>query len=135
QPVTIRARISAPLGVGTVTPSYQVVVPGNYIPATLPLSNAFILNDPLQPLPANAAFENAANWTSVPMNDDGSVAGDMPGDGIFSAVVPTQAHRTLVRYRIFAQDLAGLQVRVPATDDPRRNFAYFVYNGVPNYTT
>jgi len=111
------------------------VAPGNYIPATLPLSNASILNDPLQPLPANAAFENAANWTSIPMTDNGSVAGDMPGDGIFSAIVPAQPHRTLVRYRIFAQDLSGLQVRVPATDDPRRNFAFFVYNGVPIYAT
>ena len=134
QPVTVRARISDPQGVGAVTLSFQLNAPGSYIPATLPLTNAQILANPFQPLPANPIFENPSTWINFPMMDDGSVAGDIPGDGIFSAVVPARPHRTLVRYRITAQDLTGLQVRVPAADDPRRNFAFFVYNGSPIYT-
>jgi hypothetical protein len=134
QPITVAARISDPQGVGAVSLSYQLNNPGAYIPSTLPLTVSQILANPLQALPANPAFENAASWISVPMVDDGTVAGDIPGDGIFTGRIPAQPHRTLIRYRITAQDLTGQQVRVPASDDPRRNFTAFVYNGLPFYT-
>jgi hypothetical protein len=133
QPVTVTARVSDPQGVGAVTLSYQVVAPGNFIPSTLPLTNAQILANPSQSLPANPAFELVANWTTIPMVDDGSVAGDVVGDGIYTAIIPAQAHRTLVRYRISANDLSSLNTRVPAPADPRKNFAFFVYDGVPTY--
>jgi hypothetical protein len=38
-------------------------------------------------------------------------------------------HRTLVRYRITATDLNSASVRIPSTDDPRKNFALYVYDG------
>jgi hypothetical protein len=133
QPVTVTARISDPQGVGTVQLAYQVCAAGSFIPATLPLTNAQLLANPTLDLPLNPAFEAAANWTTIPMVDDGSVAGDIAGDGIFTAIIPAQAHRTLVRYRITATDLAGASARIPSADDPRMNFAYFVYNAVPNF--
>ncbi len=133
QPITVSARVSDPQGVGAVTLSYQVVAPGSYIPSTLPLTNAQILANPAQALPANPAFESAANWTTIAMVDNGSVAGDIVGDGVYTAVIPAQPHRTLVRYRINATDLGGASARVPSTDDPRKNFAVFVYDGVPTY--
>jgi hypothetical protein len=132
--ITVSARISDPQGVGSVTLSYQVNAPGAYIPSTLPLTVSQILANPLQALPPNPAFEAVASWTTVPMVDDGTIAGDIPGDGVFTGRIPAQPHRTLVRYRITAQDLGGQQVRVPAVDDPRKNFTVYVYNGVPFYT-
>ncbi len=135
QPITVSAKVSDPQGVGAVTLRYQIVAPGNFIPGTLPLTNAQILANPAQPLPPNPAFELPANWTTIPMVDDGSVAGDIPGDGNYTAIIPAQQNRTLVRYRINATDLTALSTRVPAADDPRKNFAAFVYDGVPAYST
>src|SRR5690606_3766048 len=40
---------------------------------------------------------------------------------------------TLVRYRIVVTDTLGLSAMVPYEDDPSLNFAYFVYDGVPEY--
>ena len=132
QPTTITARVSDPQGVGSVQLGYQICAPGSFIPSTLPLTPAQLLANPKQPLPVNPAFESPGNWTMVPMTDAGG-AGDTAGDGIFTAKIPAQPHRTLVRYRIFATDLAGAAVRLPATDDPRKNYAFFVYDGVPDY--
>ena len=131
--VTITARVSDDQGIGSVQLAYQLCVAGSFIPATLPLTNAQVLANPNQELPLNPAFELPANWTTIPMVDDGSVAGDIPGDGLFTARIPAQPHRTLVRYRVTATDLASATVRVPGTDDPRKNYAYFAYNGVPDY--
>ncbi len=131
--VTVTARVSDGQGVGSVQLAYQLCVAGSFIPATLPLTNAQLLANPDQSLPLNPAFELPANWTTIPMVDNGSVAGDIPGDGLFTARIPAQPHRTLVRYRITATDLASATVRVPGTDDPRKNYAYFSYNGVPAY--
>ena len=135
QPITISAKVSDPQGVGAVTLSYQIVAPGNFIPATLPLTNAQIVANSQQALPVNPAFELPANWTTITMVDDGSVAGDNVGDGEYTAIIPAQPHRTLVRYRINANDLTALSTRVPSTDDPRKNFALFVYDGVPAYVS
>ena len=133
QPVTITAQISDPQGIGSVQLAYQICAPGNYIPSTLPLTNAQLLANPTQNLPPNSAFELAANWTTITMVDDGSVPGDLAGDGIFTARIPAQPHRTLVRYRITATDIPGAALRIPAADDPQKNFTYFTYDGVPTY--
>ena len=137
QPIRVTARVSDRQGLGAVTLNYQVVAPGNFIPAELPRTNAEILANivanPDYPRLANADFESPANWISLPMTDDGASGGDTAGDGVFTAVLPPQSHRSLVRYRIEATDLAGNTVRVPAANDPARNFACFVYNGVPAY--
>ena len=68
------------------------------------------------------------------MADDGSVAGDMPGDGIFTARIPAQPHRTS---GALSRSLPRICWERPC--DCRRltirekNFALFVYDGVPNY--
>ncbi|MES2569679.1 MAG: lamin tail domain-containing protein, partial [Verrucomicrobiota bacterium] len=133
EPVTVTARIADKEGVGAVQLLYQVCAPGGFIPSTLPLTNAQMLAAPPNALPNNPAFEAAANWITTTMVDDGSIASDIPGDGIFTGQIPPRPHRTLVRYRILANDLQGASVRIPAADDPRKNYAYYVYNGVPDY--
>ena len=64
--MTVQARVSDSQGVGSVQLAYQICAPGNYIPGTLPLTNAQILANPDQPLPVNPAFENPSNWTTDP---------------------------------------------------------------------
>lgn len=130
----ITAKVTDPQGVGSVQLLYQIVAPGNFIPATFPRSAAQILADPAGPRPVNPALENPANWTTVAMTDNGAGADAVAADGIFSASIPPQAHRSLIRYRIAATDLPGSQVRVPYPDDESLNFACFVYNGLPDYT-
>jgi len=131
--VTVTAKVTDPQGVGSVQLAYQVVAPGDFIPARLPRSRDQILADPYGERPVNPAFEDPANWTAVAMVDDGSGADAVAGDSVFTATVPAQAHRTLVRYRITATDLGGASVRVPYAGDPSLNFAWFVYDGVPDY--
>lgn len=136
--IVVTARVSDRQGLGSVQLKYQLVAPGSFIPAEDPRTNTDILNNivanPDYPRPANPAFENAANWVTVNMSDNGSVSSDVEGDGIFTAVIPPQGHRTLVRYRIFATDLSGNTNQYPAVDDSSRNFAVFVYNGLPGYS-
>ena len=67
------------------------------------------------------------------MNDGGFDGDAVAGDDLWSATLPAQAHRTLVRYRITVTDGLDLAARVPYSDDLARNFAYFVYDGVPDY--
>ena len=115
QSVKIRAKVTDPEGVTNVVLQYQIVDPGSYIEIT------------------DAAYTN--NWVSVTMNDAGS-GGDMAaGDDVYTATLPgsLQVHRRLVRYRMIANDGTGNSVRVPYGNDPQPNFAYFVYNGVPEW--
>ena len=76
------------------------------------------------------------SWTTLAMHDDGLNGDAVAGDGVYSVVLPgsLQTNRRLVRYRITATDALGASIRGPYADDPQPNFAYFVYNGVPNYT-
>ncbi len=136
--VTITAKVTDPEGVASVVVAYQVVTPGNYIPATLPLIAAQLNSLNANPTLTNAlnpAFENPANWTSVAMHDDGLNGDAVAGDSIYSALIPQQANRTLVRYRITCSDALGQSRRAPFEDDESLNFAYFVYDGIPNYLT
>src|SRR6185369_14211151 len=89
---------------------------------TMPMTNAL-----------NPAFEAPGNWTTVPMHDDGANGDVVAGDGIYSVVLPQQAHRSLVRYRITCTDTLGASRRAPFEDDPSLNFAYFVYNDLPAF--
>ena len=113
--VTITIKITDDDGVDAVTLDYQLVDPGNYIRIT------------------DAAYQ--ASWTSMVMRDDGTGGDERAGDDVFSAVLPgdLQTHRRLVRYRIHATDRVGTSVTVPYVDDPQPNFAYFVYDGVPDW--
>jgi len=57
-------------------------------------------------------------------------------DGLYVGTLPAsvQVNRRLVRYRLMATDGVEASVRVPYPDDPQPNFAYFVYDGVPEWT-
>ncbi|MDP6546263.1 MAG: lamin tail domain-containing protein, partial [Phycisphaerae bacterium] len=134
QATVLTAKVTDPNGVAAVDLHYQFVLPGAYIPAYLPLTTSQLISNPAQPRPANPAFEAPANWTTVVMVDDGTGADATAGDDIYTATIPAQINRTLVRYRITVTDTLGASVRAPYTDDPSLNFAYYVYDGVPDYT-
>ena len=128
----ITAKVTDPDGVASVVCRYQVVAPGSYIPSHLP--NAIVSNDiSTADRVLNPGYTNPASWESVSMVDDGTNGDTAAGDGVYSCSLPGQAHRTLVRYTITVTDSQGASAVVPYEDDSARNFAYFVYNGVPDY--
>ncbi|HPS00037.1 MAG TPA: lamin tail domain-containing protein [Candidatus Sumerlaeota bacterium] len=137
QPVAITAKITAPGGAPVQAQlHYQIVKPGAYIPAYLPLPYNTLLSNSLQPLTPNPDFEDPKNWTTIPMSDKGADCDVTSGDGIFTAQIPGQDNRTLIRYRITASSVSGTTetlVTVPYEDDEALNFACYVYNGVPPY--
>ena len=114
--VVISAKVTSPQGVQDVALEYQLVAPGAYVRAT------------------DAAYNEG--WISLAMVDDGTEGDIMASDDVYSATIPAsiQLHRHLVRYRITVADTTGLSQRVPYEDDLRRNFSYFVYDGVPAWT-
>ncbi|MFP6873556.1 MAG: lamin tail domain-containing protein [Verrucomicrobiales bacterium] len=129
--VVITAKVTDPDGVGSVNLEYQLVNPGAYIPSELPLPVSGGNINLSEERPDNAAYEQG--WISLGMHDDGLDGDSLDGDDIYSLTLPPQAHRTLVRYRITVGDKAGVSTRLPYADDPSLNFAYFVYDGVPDY--
>lgn len=134
--VVITAKVTDPEGVASVLLSYQVVLPGQFIPARLPLTTAQLnsLNtNPGLTNPINPAFEAPTNWITVAMRDDGLDGDAQAGDHVYTVVLPPQGNRTLVRYRITVTDTFGASRRAPFEDDPSLNFAYFVYDGLPPY--
>ena len=135
EPIVITAKVTDPEDVLSVSSLYQIVSPGDFIPAEFPLTHNQLLATPTLARTPNPAFENATNWTEVPMVDDGLGSDALVGDSVFTAVIPGQSNRTLVRYRIVARDAAlpSSSVQVPYADDPSLNFACFVYDGVPPY--
>jgi len=116
QDVTITALVTDPDGVASVSLQYQLVDPGNYIN----------IDD----------AEYQTQWTTVAMNDAGTDGDLLAGDGVYTAVLPAsiQQHRRLVRYRIDTADTRGASITAPYADDAVPNFAYFVYDGVPDWT-
>jgi hypothetical protein len=121
--VVITAKVTDPEGVASVQLLYQIVTPGNYIPAVLPVPLGQLNANPsLLPTP-NPDFENPAHWITVPMVDTGTAGDAQAGDGIYTAVLPPQANRVLVRYRIAVADSLGASRRAPFEDDPSLNFA------------
>src|SRR5262249_13986763 len=95
---------------GTLTLQYQIVDPGKYI----------ALADPAY----------AKQWTSVPLRPEtaNSSAGtaltvELPAD--------LQKHQRLVPHRIYSPQ--GNSVVAPAREDSQPNFAYFVYDGIPEW--
>lgn len=133
QPVTVTAKVTDPQGVISVELAYQVVPPGSYLPSFIPWTVAQLNATPLaEPLP-NPEFENTARWAVVHMHDDGMDGDAVAGDDVYTAVLPVQPNRTLVRYRITCTDALEQSRRAPFADDPSLNFAYFVYDGVPAY--
>jgi hypothetical protein len=114
--VTITMKVTDPDGITSVELEYQLVDPGDYIAIT------------------DERYDTS--WTTLVMRDDGTGDDAVAGDDIFTAVLPgsLQLHRRLVRYRVTAVDTLGLGVTAPYADDPQPNFAYFVYDAVPDWT-
>jgi hypothetical protein len=133
--VVVSAKVTDPDGVERVSVRYQIVRPGNYVPAYYPLAYDELLADATQDREPNPDFEAPGNWTTVTMTDDGTGADAAAGDHIYTATLPFWPNRTLVRYRIAAVDAAepSAAVEAPFADDASLNFAYFVYDGVPPY--
>ncbi|AQT67877.1 CotH protein [Anaerohalosphaera lusitana] len=133
--VKVTAKVTDPDGVAAVVLKYQIVSPGDYIPAFLPLTHTELVNTPNKEFEPNPAFEDPANWTSLAMVDDGTGGDEAANDDVYTVMMPPQSdNRTLVRYRIVVTDSKGASVRLPYLDDPSLNYAYYVYDGVPAYT-
>ena len=124
QNVLVTAKITDPDGVGVVSLEYQIVEPGDYFCRYLKNS----ADDP--------RYEDPNEWTSLTMSDDGSGGDLLAADSIFSVTLPSslQTNRRLIRYRISAGDAPGTSITVPYEDDPQPNFAYFVYDGTPDWS-
>lgn len=129
--VKVTAKVTDLEGVESVVLEYQAVAAGAYVPSYLPLSIAELNANPFKTPARNPAYE--ALWVAVPMVDTGLQGDDEAGDDVYTAVLPAQANRTLVRYRIRATDTFGVSRRAPFEDDASLNFAYFVYDGIPDY--
>lgn len=135
EPVVFSAKVTDPQGVQAVTLRYQVVAPGQHLPARLPVPTADLIAAPDTPQPPNPEFEDPSNWQSVALLDDGLGDDEKRGDGIYTAIIRGFPNRTLVRYRLEATDRSTppALIRVPYADDPSLNFALFVYDGVPAF--
>jgi hypothetical protein len=132
----ITAKVTDPDGVASVKLLYQVNEPGSYIPARLPFATRDLTrhrHGQDYPRERNPEFEDPANWTTLEMKDDGAGKDALAADAIFTVEMPAFKHRRLVRYRIIVEDTKAASDRAPFVDDPSFNFAYFVYNGVPDY--
>ncbi len=131
EPVTVTVKATDADGVIGVLMEYQVAEAGHYIPARLPLSLNVLQTKPdAEPLKNPDYY---SNWTQVFTFDDGAGGDAVAGDGIYTAVIPGQQHRTLVRLRLQAVDTLGGTTNAPYPDDPALNFAYYVYDRVPDY--
>lgn len=115
QPVTVQVTATDDDGVSSVTLEYQVVDPGDYI--------------------AESDERYSTQWTTIAMNDDGQAGDVAASDGVYTVVLPTdlQQHRRLIRYRFKAEDATGISQAAPYADDPQPNFAYFVYDQLPDW--
>lgn len=131
--VTVTAKVTDANGIIAVAMEYQAVLAGQYVPAHLPLSPGVLQNTPDAEPARNPEYYSAASWTGVFMLDDGTGADAVAGDDIYTAVIPAQPNRTLVRYRLQTMDMLGAHTTAPYPDDPAMNFAYYVYDGVPDY--
>ncbi len=125
QAATVTARATDANGIASVVLEYQIVRPGHYIPLHLPVDPSSLESNPDAEPVDNPDYYSLANWTQVSMRDD--------GDGVYTAVIPGQTHRTLVRYRLHAIDSVGGVTSAPCSDDSSMNFAFYVYDGVPDY--
>ncbi|MCA9245736.1 MAG: lamin tail domain-containing protein [Planctomycetales bacterium] len=116
QEVVVTVKVTDPEGVASVALEYQLVEPGDYI----------AIDDP----------RYATQWTQLAMHDDGLAGDALAQDNIYSITLPgaLQTHRRLVRYRIVAADTLGASITGPYADDPQPNFAYYTYDGVPDWT-
>lgn len=90
---------------GDLVVEYQVVAPGHYVAK----------KDP--------QFEKGWTDVLVTRRPDGGGIAEIPG--------AMQRNRHLIRYRV--RSAVGRQVLLPTSKDSQPNFAYFVYDGVPDW--
>src|SRR6185436_11048363 len=83
--VRVTCKVTDPQGVASVTLAYQVVAPGQFIPAKLPLTTAQLNTLNTTPLTnsLNSAFGAVTNWTTIAMRDDGLNGDELAGDSIY----------------------------------------------------
>lgn len=129
QPVVVTAKVTDPDGVDSVTLQYQVVNPGDYFSRYLKFNNNGTSNE-------DPRYEDPNEWTSMTMTDDGTGGDALAFDSVFTVTLPgtLQTNRRLIRYRISAGDTPGAEITVPYEDDPQPNFAYFIYDGTPDWS-
>ena len=133
QDVTITVELHDPDGIQEVLLAYQLVHPGNYIPLRYPRSISAMNDNPDIVPKISVQYAAETNWQYTPMLDDGTHGDAVADDQVYTAVLSAQDHRSLVRYRITTTDLHGASITVPYPEDASMNYAYFVYNGVPDY--
>ena len=90
---------------GDLVLEYQVVAPGHYV--------------------AKKDVQFEKGWMRLPLTrgPDGGATAEIPG--------AAQRNRNLIRYRVRSVD--GKQVLLPPPKDSQPNYAYFVYDGVPDW--
>ncbi len=95
----------------TVQLEYQAMSAGSYIKKS------------------TAAYVN--NWTTLPMNDNGTGPDSTANNGIYTGIIPASVHqhRMLVRYRVRITTTTGFSKRFPDQNFQESNYAYYVYNG------
>ena len=77
--------------VASVEVLYQVVAPGSYIQSLKAHSSSVWKSRPNDPREPNPEFEDAANWETVEMLDDGAGDDAMASDGVYTVALPVQA--------------------------------------------
>ncbi len=114
--VMITAKATDADGVASMTLQLQMVMPGSYVR---------LMDD---------AYNST--WESLVMNDMGIDGDETADDSVYSATIPVAMleHRRLIRYRIEGEDGSGQKVLLPYPDDPTPNRAFFVYDGVPDWS-
>ncbi|MDA7681924.1 CotH kinase family protein, partial [Verrucomicrobiales bacterium] len=129
----ISTKVTSDALINSVKLEYQIVSAGDYIPSHLAKTTNQLRSRPNDDRELNPAYHDPNNWTSINMKDDGLSSDVTAGDDIYTTKIPAQKNRTLVRYRIITQSGGSSELRIPYNDDNSLNFAYFVYDGVPDY--
>jgi len=87
---TIIAKVTDPDGVASVELEYQVVLPGQYVPAFLAKTTSVLRANPHSANAANPDYTDPINWSTVVMVDDGFgndvLAGDADADKILGGL-------------------------------------------------
>jgi hypothetical protein len=111
---TVTVSISAPRSesASNLLLQYQIVEPGNYI----------ALDDPAY----------ARDWTQVSLEKSASEQASEDRTTL-KATLPAdlQKNRRLIRYRVYSK--RSESVAAPAEEEAQQNFAYFVYDGIPEW--
>lgn len=120
EPVTLTLTVAGDDGIASVTAEWQVVEPGDYFSRYQTAAGE-------EPLQADPRFEAATSWAAGEMHSEEA--------GIYRIELPgsLQRHRHLIRYRFRVTGTNGGSVSVPLPTETQPNFAYFVYDALPDW--